>query len=260
MKRQLLFSLALVMLLSLTACADTPAKNPSESTAGDRYECDLEYDMAAYAHFADIFDSKSAEEWNAMGRYTILLKGLHTPVTVQMDGMDVVSVRAFGQTAELGTAGGVFQDCCPVGIASTKDAVVVNVTWDYDGITLILTKDGCHELHPEGSVSTQVFVGEDGSLRYYRYCGEYLTTFEQYDYAPLDLCTSREHFLSESGKAEIVNNQIVLTPEETLTVSDKYDLDALFAQAKASGLYEGYQTVDELLDANGQSKTAPTKN
>ena len=41
-----------------------------------------------------------------------------------------------------------------------------------------------------------------------------------------------------------------MTPENTVTVSDEYDLDAMFAEAKASGMFEGYETVDALLAAN----------
>ena len=62
-------------------------------------------DMADYDCFADIFEEKPVEEWNTMGAYTMLLKGLHTPVLVNMNGMDALSVSAHGQTVELGDAG-----------------------------------------------------------------------------------------------------------------------------------------------------------
>ena len=39
------------------------------------------------------------------------------------------------------------------------------------------------------------------------------------------------------------------TAVETVTVSDLYDLDTLFAEAKTQGLYEEYETVDDLLAA-----------
>ena len=44
---------------------------------------------------------------------------------------------------------------------------------------------------------------------------------------------------------------MVLTPEVTVTVSDGYDLDALFAEGKEAGAFEAYETLDDLLAANG---------
>lgn len=244
MKQWILALISIVMLLGLTACVSIPESNDPK----DAY--DLAYDMKNYVHFADIFDEKTMEEWEAMGAYTILLRGLHTAVLVDMDGRNVLSVSAYGQTVALGTDGYVFQDCSPVGIRSTEDAVVVNLSWDYNGKTIILTEDRCYKFQPEGDISTQVFVQAEGSLAYRRYWGEYVTSFEQWDTAPLELCTSRDHFLYETGCAKILNGEVVLTPENTVTVSDEYDLDAMFAEAKASGKFEEYETVEALLAAN----------
>jgi len=244
MKRWILALLSVTMLLALTACATAP-----ETTAPDD-AWDLAYDMTDYSHFADIFDVKPYEEWDAMGAYTILLKGLHTPVLVDMNGRDVLAVHAYGQTAELGIAGAVYQDETPVSIRSTERALVVNISWDYDGETVILTQEQCYSFQPDGDISTQVFVREDDTLAYGRYWGEYVTSFNQWDTAPLELCTSRDQFLYETGRAEIVNGEVILTPEKTVTVSDEYDLDSMFAEAKASGLYEEYETADALLNAN----------
>ena len=266
MKRWILLLIGIVMLLGLTACISVPAGNDSEVSipAGNDPEvsipeetCDLVYDMQAYDFFSEIFEEKSADEWTSMGCYTMLLKGLHTPVVVNMDGMDVLSVKAYDQTVELGTAGAVFEEECPVSIQGAENAVVVNISRDYRGETLIFTEGRCYKFQPEGTISTQVFVQEDGTFRYRRYWGEYVTSFEQWDTAPLELCTSREHFLYETGSAEIRNGEVVLTPENTVTVSDEYDLDTMFAEAKASGAFEGYETVDALLAAN-QAKASET--
>lgn len=274
MKRWIMTLAIVIILLQLSACASTPEIQTPETQTPEiqstevqtpetqttevqptevqtpELHCDLSYDMQKIASFADIFDEKSAEEWDAMGTYTILLEGLRTPVLVDMDGMDVLAVSAYGQTAELGTAGSVFQDSCPVSIRSTERAVVVNISRDYSGETMILTEGQCYKFQPVEAISTQVFVQKDGTLRYYRYWGEYVTSFEQWDTAPLDLCTSRDHFLYEEGYAEIRNGEVVFIPENTVTVSDKYDLDTMFAEAKVSGTYEEYETVDALLAAN----------
>lgn len=244
MRRRILALLLAAMLLILAACASAPGTDVPE----DSY--DLAYDLSELGSFADIFDTKASDEWDAMGAYTILLKGLDTPVLVDMNGMDVLAVHAYGETAELGDAGRTYQGETPVSIRSTENAVVINISRDYDGETVILAQDLCHSFRPEGDISTQVFVREDGTLGYGRYWGEYVTSFDQWDTAPLELCTGRDHFLYETGYAEIQNGEVVLTPEKTVTVSDEYDLDAMFAEAKASGMFDGYETVDALLAAN----------
>ena len=244
MKRWIFALISVIMLLGLTACASAP-----EPTA-PAYAYDLAYDMTDYAYFSEIIEEKSSEEWDAMGDYTLLLNGLHTPVLVDMKGMDVLAVHAYGQTAELGASGATYQGEIPVGIRTTENAVVVNITLDHSGQTWILTDDKCHAFLREGDVSTQVYVQEDGTLAYGRYWGEYLTSFEQWDTAPLELCTSRDHFLYETGRAEICGAEVILTPGKTVTVSDEYDLDAMFAEAKAFGMFEEYETLDALLAAN----------
>lgn len=244
MKRLGLILASITMLFTLSACASSAGE---ESPAQAH---DLTYDFRDYDHFAEIFEEKTPDEWDSMGEYTILLRGLHAPVTVDMRGMDVVAVSAFGQKVQLGADGGVYQGETPVSIGSVDSAVVVNLSWDYDGKTFILTKDGCITLQPQGEISTQVFPKEDGTLRYSRYWGEYRTTFDQCDDSPLQLCTSRDHFLYESGSAQLVDGKLVFTPEETVTVSDVYDLDALFAEFKAAGQFQEFETVDALLEAN----------
>ena len=95
MKRRIFALIGCVMMLALTACAAAP-----EADAAD-----LVYDMNDYDFFWQVLEEKSPEEWESMGAYTVLLEGLDTPVTVHMDGTDVLSVDAFGQTAELGESG-----------------------------------------------------------------------------------------------------------------------------------------------------------
>ena len=69
-------------------------------------------------------------------------------------------------------------------------------------------------------------------------------------YDALECYTSRDELLYETGRAEIVDDELVLTPERTVVLSDQFDLDALFAEAKAAGKYEEYETLDDLLAAN----------
>lgn len=237
MKKWLVLLVALVMQLGIIACAAEP-----------EVACDLAYNMKDYRFFEDIFQEKADEQWDTMGRYTILLKGYHTPVIVEMDGRSVVSVSAYGYTKDVHID--TYQDEVNAQIQSAEAAILINENQDYKGHTWILTADGCYEFHPVGGISTQVRAREDGTMRYRRFWGEYDTTFHQDVYAPLYCCTARDHFLYETGTAKIVDGEVVLTAKETVTVSDEYDLEAMFAQAKAEGLFEKYDSVDECLAAN----------
>ena len=245
MKRRILALIGIVLMLALTACAAAP-----EADAAD-----LVYDMTEYNYFGDIFEAKAPGEWERMGAYTVLLKGLDTPVTVHMDGTDVLSVDAFGQTAELGESGlaNEYHDgYSPVyDIRSTKGAVVIRVSGgEFSEDSILITRDGCHTFEPENGYYTSIFPGEDGTLDYSR-TWERMNDFEQMGYEALATCTGRDEPIGETGAAEIVGGEVVLTPEVTVTVSDEYDLDALFAEGKEAGAFEAYETLDDLLAANG---------
>lgn len=217
-----------------------------EANRGEKEPVELVFDMNDYKSFGYIFDEKTDEEWNSMGRYTIRLEGLSTPVTLEMDGQLVLSVSAYDQTKIVNI--GPYQTYIPASFSCTDNAIIVNESLDYCGSTWILTAGGCYEFHPEGSFSTQVYVSKDGTMQYIRYWGEYVTTFNQT--SPLMVCTSRDQFLYETGRAEIVDGEVVLTVEETVVLLDLYDPDAMFAEAKAYGMFTEYETLDELFEAN----------
>lgn len=243
----------LLLLLALTACTPKPTTTQTlATTAPTKVETqehyDFVYDMSDRQWLADFFEEKSDVEWSTKGKYTMLLEGLHTPVVLQMDGEDVISVSAYGHTKEVVIY--TFEGAANMNIRTTEDMVVVNDSRDYDGRTWIFTAKKCLELVPDGSISTEVYLDDNGELYFIRSWGEYCTTFNHDDYAPLYLCTSRDHFLYDKGCAEIVDGELVLTTHKTRVVSDIYDLDALFAEAKAQGLFAEYDNVDALLDAN----------
>jgi hypothetical protein len=217
-----------------------------EANRGEKEPVELVFDMNDYKSFGYIFDEKTDEEWNSMGRYTIRLEGLSTPVILEMDGQVVLSVSAYDQTKIVNI--GPYQTYIPASFSCTDNAIIVNESLDYCGSTWILTAGGCYEFHPEGSFSTQVYVSKDGTMQYIRYWGEYVTTFNQT--SPLMVCTSRDQFLYETGRAEIVDGEVVLTVEETVVLLDLYDPDAMFAEAKAYGMFTEYETLDELFEAN----------
>jgi hypothetical protein len=235
--------MSILMVFGLAACAAVP---------GDSY--DFTWDMTDYDFFSQIFEEKSLEEWESLGRYTMLLKGLHTPVVVHMDGTDVLSIDAFDQTVELGESGlaNEYHDgFSPVYyIRSTQKAVVIRVSGgEYSEDSIVITKDRCHTFQPENGYFTSIFVGDDGALAYRR-TWDTLNDFEQMGYEALTSCTGRDEPLYETGRVEIGGDDLVLTAEETVVLSERYDLDALFAEGKAAGAFEAYDSLDALLAAN----------
>ena len=245
------FVLIFVLLLGLAACASAPEATVPTAPA---YDYDLAYDMADYDCFADIFEEKPVEEWDTMGAYTMLLKGLHTPVLVNMNGTDALSVSAHGQTVELGDAGlasDYHDGFSPVWyIDSTEDAVVIRVSGgEFSEDSIVITKERCHTFQPENGYFTSIFVGDDGALAYRR-TWHTLADFEQSGFYALESCTGRDDPLYETGRVEIKGDDLVLTAEETVVLSDQYDLDALFAEGKAAGAFEQYDSLDALLEAN----------
>ena len=257
MKRWILALISIAMLLGLTACVFAPEGNdPEISVPEETY--DLVYDMQDYEFFSDIFEEKSVDEWTSMGCYTMLLKGLHTPVVVNMDGTDVLSIGAYDQTVELGMAGLAddYNDgFSPVYyIRSTQDAVVIRVSvGEYPDDSILITKERCYTFQPENDHSTTVFVREDGTLGYCRSWCDFEMLYMQCDYQSLSFITSRDELLYETGYVEIVDGDVVLTAEKTVVLSDEadqYDLDAMFTEGKAAGAFEEYDSLDELLAAN----------
>lgn len=253
MKRWILTLMSIIVLLGSTSCASTPeSKDPDVGVPVEAY--DLVYDLKNYDFFGQIFDEKSIDEWTSMGRYTMLLKGLHTPVVVNMDGTDVLSIGAYGQTVELGTAGlaNEYHDgFSPVYyIDSTQDAVVIGVSrGESSDDSILITKDRYYTFQRENGCNTNFFVRKDGTLEY---CRTWNDPFglEQMGFHALECCTSRDELLYETGCAEIADETLVLTAEESVVFSDVFDPDALFAEAKAAGSFEAYDSVDALLAAN----------
>ena len=241
-------ALMAALMLLLTACGTEPEATVPENSY------DLTYDMGSYGWFSEIFEEKSTEEWDSMGRYTMLLNGLHTPVVVHMDGTDVLSVGAYDQNVELGEAGladEYHEGLSPVYyIGSTQDAVVIRVSGgESSDDSILITEDRCFTFEQETDHSTNFYVREDGTLEYRRTWNAG-TDFEQMGFYALEACTDRNAPLYETGSAEIVEGDLALSAEETVVLSDIYDLDALFAEAKAAGEFAQFDSLDALLAAN----------
>ena len=178
MKRCMLLVVVFCLLLSMTACAAVPeegekpeattpgasepdttepdvtqpdttepeVRNPTVPDVKDPEEIELVYDLSNDQGLSDFFEEKTVEEWNSMGRYTLRLEGLHTPVVLNMDGTSVLSISAFDQTVDLGTDGmadDYHDGYSPVQrIRSTYDAVVIHVSFGEMGDgSILITKN-----------------------------------------------------------------------------------------------------------------------
>lgn len=255
MKRWIFVLMSIMIVLGSTACASP--KEPAVSTPEEIY--DLVYDMQSYDFFSEIFDEKSLDEWNSMGRYTMLLQGLHTPVVVDMDGTDVLAISAYDQTVELGTEGLATDydgGLSPVYyIGSTQDAVVIRISGgEVLDSSILMTEERIFQ--QEYGVNTNFYIRDDGTLEYHQTWNDPIV-FEQMDYYALECYTSRDELLYETGHAEIVDGDLVLTAEKTVVLADEFDLDALFAEAKEAGKYEQYDSLDALFAANQARANEP---
>jgi maltodextrin utilization protein YvdJ len=161
-------------------------------------------------------------------------------------------VSAYGQTLQLDQE--TYQDQVGIEIEASDGVLVVYQTYDYEKTCWLITKEKSYTLSPTDGYSTTVHVHDDGTLTYYRSWREYETTFNQETFAPLYCCTSRDHVLYQLGSGDIKDGKLNLKLEKNVTLSDEYDVDELFAQAKAdeyAGEYfSSFETVDEALAAN----------
>ena len=213
--------------------------------------------MSKYEWLGRFLREKPVEHWNSLGKYTILLEGLHTPVLVNMDGTGVLSVSAFGQTYELGDAGlpsDYYDGYSPVVyIRSTEDAVVIRYgNGEDDDSSILITKDKIFDYtnlkEEDDSGFILLWVDDDGTLAYQEIWID--PKIEIMGRHMLYYPTSRDMVMYQEGHAEIEDGEVVYTPEATVLVSDYFDLDSIFAEAKAAGWFEEYETVDELFEAN----------
>ena len=92
------------------------------------------------------------------------------------------------------------------------------------------------------------YTGESGELRYKKSPEKYDTEGFLYDQVaalPLQFCVSLDEFAMEDGAADIVGDDLVLTPERVYTAGELFDLQALF-----EGFNTGFDTLEEYINYN----------
>ena len=131
-----------------------------------------------------------------------------------------------------------------------EDALVIRISGgeSHDNVILI-TKDKCFDYPNQRDGFIFLWVKDDGTLGY-RQTWVFPEYLEQSWIDALEQLTGRDQVLYQTGRAEIVGDELDLITEDTVVVSDYFDLDTMFAECKAEGWFEEYETLDELFEAN----------
>lgn len=124
---------------------------------------------------------------------------------------------------------------------------------------VIFAEDGMQELE-----DSPIEIPSDHALSFYKFFRvqedtelHYKRTLRKYSaihalYMVLDFCVARDEFCEERGVVQYSGGKLSFQPENTFTISDKYDLVEVFKWCKENGVFEEYSTLDELLTANAE--------
>lgn len=187
--------------------------------------------------------------------YSVNIYGLCTPIQIEMKNMDVVSIQLYD--FKLDWSMPQFQEEISLTISQWGDTIVLKHMEDVCLCSWIVTPEQHYAFYPDDDLFTEIYVDSELGLRYQRYIGAYMTTLNQDDFAPITLFNSRDAFVYEEGTCTIDDEQAMVTQdsETYYTISDLYDLDAIFADAQAAGMYTEYNSVDTLFDERMNSST-----
>ncbi len=114
-------------------------------------------------------------------------------------------------------------------------------------VTLILAREAellLHERDGESPTRTRLEAA-DGELRCTRYNAKYTGDI----LTALQSITSRDELFSESGCVVVTGGEIAFELEETRTIGEAHDLDALFEEHRSSH-FPGFATLDGLIGYN----------
>lgn len=254
-QRMLALLLSAVMLLSMAACkhnqSDTSAETeptssvtePSENTAlqFDLKQTDLE-------GIGELLAEKDENE-----RFQIQLDGLCTPVMLELCGTDVMSITAYGITVpvaeEANEYRSIYGNLWPA-IYDHEGMILLNIWHDDIGYSCVLFPDGSYmESYPGDEYSVMIYVDEDGQLVQYQFALKF-QGIDQWETGPIDTAISRDEFYYSIDDAFWKDGAFSVVSTDSFTISDCYDLDEIFRNAKANGLYPEFETLDQLLADN----------
>lgn len=255
MKKVLMLLLIAVMLLSLVACKNdevppTTTLPTTEALKEEMEHFDLnEIDLESIGELL--------VERQQDGYCKIQLDGLCTPVILELEGTDVVTVSAYGTTVcvaeEAQDYSSIYGNLWPV-IYDYDELIVLNIWHDEIGYTCVIFPDNSYlETFPDEEFSVMVYEEEGGKLVQYQFAMKFLG-IDQWDTGPIDQATKRDDFYYSIDDAQWDGEAFHVISRDSYTISDCYELDEIFDAAKENGLYPAFDTLDELLAYNATEK------
>ena len=133
-------------------------------------------------------------------------------------------------------------------IVLSRKSYEVGDTWFF--------KDGdVVEYHPNGVNSVTFSLDENGNLKYTRFYRKFNGKVHENATSVLEIAIERNDSLRETGSVTVnENGKLILNAEKKYTVSDVYDLDALFKEYSKTDefkhKYPTCTTVDEVINYN----------
>lgn len=253
MKKIIALLLALVMLLSLTACHENDAEETTTTTAATEPVEEMEHYDLSQIDLESIGELFAQKETDALCK--IQLDGLCTPVVLELEGTNIVSISAYGNTVvpdQNSEYTGIYGNLSPV-IYDHEGMIFLNV-WHYDsGYSCVIFPDGTYkETYPDEQYSVMIYLDEENRMCQSKFALKFIG-LEQWDTAPIDMAVSREDFYYSIDDASWTKEEgYTVTDREYYTISDWFELDEIFNAAKENGLYPDMDTLDELLAYNDQ--------
>ncbi|MBQ7345744.1 MAG: hypothetical protein IJW45_06755 [Oscillospiraceae bacterium] len=183
-----------------------------------------------------------SQELAAMDWYTVRVDGLCTPVVLELEQLELISVSAYGSTVELHRTWDQWSE--DLTLSDGSGAVVIDDSGEETSSAWIITRQNVYAFSREDGIRTQLRGEEDG-IWYLRCIDAYQTTLQTDPLAPVTQFSSRTDFVYEEGRVALRDGEAVLEARDLYTLEDLYDLDQIFRDAKAQGLYGNYETLDQ---------------
>ncbi|MBQ3215438.1 MAG: RHS repeat protein [Oscillospiraceae bacterium] len=245
--------LASVFLMPPRSIENNPATTPSTNTPVNTELPVLEMEWSKY-NFDDFISSLSDRiNSGELTNYVVNISGLCTPVTVQMENMDVVHIEVYGHTISQRMY--QFHDTSSLSIIQWEDAIILQYMEDVCLGSWIATSDQLIEHQfpiwheQDAEIHMDLYVDEQNQLRFIRYIPEYMTTLNQDELSAITLFDNRVAFVYDEGFATIGENNLELDVENWHPLQELYDLEAIFASAKEQGMFAEFDTLDDYFES-----------
>lgn len=202
---------------------------------------------------SDMMERSETNESFPAEKYTIHVLGMQTPVTLTMLADLVSAVSAYDRNIELTSPVDIYGNC-DFELFCAEGAVIIEGGGNYFVQSdIYVISPGKHTMiAPVDTESYFLTQDDDGKLRYRLTTNHYADIIQT---GALSVATGYDYFLYADGGAAIFNGEVVFSePDESFTVSDKYDLEREFEEMWA----DRYNSLEELFTANRvDSEPAP---